>query len=102
MYYQHMSPTIQLLHFRVMHIVQWQINYRYRISSNTSPGDYKFEDNFVREYFWESNCSSQSVIGMMHYFDITRYSSRWGKNCLHYYSSKYKSPQRNENMLQTN
>ena len=56
----------------------------YRISSNSSPGDYNFEGNFAREYFvifekintfGESDYSSRSVMGVMHYFDIKIYTS---------------------------
>ena len=35
-----------------------------------------FDGNFARKYYGESNYSSRSVIGMMHYLDIKRYSSR--------------------------
>ena len=47
-----------------------------------------FEGNFARKYFvnfWESNCSSRSVIEMMRHFDMKRYPREWGKKFIHYF-----------------
>ena len=53
-----------------------------------------FEGNFARKYFvnfweykyfWESNCSSRSVIEMMRHFDMKRYPRERGKRFIHYF-----------------
>ena len=56
-----------------------------------------FEGNFARKYFvnfweykyfWESNCSSRSVIEMMWHFDMKHYPRERGKKFIHYFGGR--------------